>query len=782
LKVTQDAAWRRFVEAIDELGGVRLKTVRSGALLLGGRTRLTLFQTEAEGPRPHPRLQVDMPDAVDPDPGGRLFDPALDIEEALEAASIDPGEIGAYARRSVRGQRLARFFAEVRAQSDLPAAQVSAIEDLAYARKIEFEDEDTGTYHSFQHDKPFVHYLEKILETLPPEGTEAFVSLPTEQQASVQRQRDQARNHLDFVMRHKYANHGIDETDIEPTLGGLLIDRETRHIASERPESRDTLLPQYELLRIDPALQHERAGSWIFRSEAGLHLESGEAIDVPEDSVRRIPISSANLTFQRAPKDKRLRAGVRFDWDDSGHIQNGAISWVSWAGHCDIKAIMESLGIAFGSGEILREWRSDTGDESVWSRDLLLEMMASVLELGSVYRPFDGSSDRVRGKHEFGGARNDARPDRLQFTGLGQGKHFRWPLSGRQDAFRITDIEGLDPSAAFTRFTADVDALEMAENPNFIKVVEGDYNLIEVGDRTLTCTARVDSFDASGSPSHGTETVTIDLKSGTGRTFLGTHIQDHGEREIFRLYLDYDAPKIVAELWAWERGDEGFAEVPRPDDNVEIELAAPLSCTASRETRFDDPAIFQELLNTALRGGKNICADTDMQAPVWNGVVLSLEAKRTGFNAENRIEAWRVDTRARFGDASLSWLMRRREDGHPEAYCPIPPTGTGKAIDFLWRDLPDVGTKGRIGSDWVVNRSAVDRKIVSLRSDPSVPGGMYVYDDHLKNVYEQLYAAMSAYRWTITHANKRWGFTDEETWKAAVAELAKLRSELTFSP
>ncbi len=780
MKVVQDDAWRRFVGGLDELGGVRIKSVRANPLLLRGRTRLTLFQAEDEGPRPHPRLTVDMRDAVDPDPPEQLFDATLGLEEALEAAPIDPGEIGAYARRSVRGQRLARFFAEVRDRSDLPAAEITSFEDLAHAGLVEFEDENTGTYHSFQHDKPFVHYLMQILSTLPEEGAEAFVSLPTEQQESVRRQRLQARNHLDFIMRHKYANNGIDEANIEHTLGGLLIDRNTRHIASERPESQSSLIPQYELLRIAPDADHEHAGAWIYRSE-GLFLEGGEAVEVPEEALRRIPISAAELTFERAQEDPRRRPGVRFDWDDSGHIAQGPISWVSWAGHCDLKAIMEALGVVFLGGEILREYRSDTGSESTWNRDLLLEMMASVLELGSVYRPFDGSRDRVLGKHEFGGARNDARPDRLQFTGLEQGKHFRWPLSGRKDAFRITGISELDPRTAFARFQADVPALEMTENPHFKKVVEGDYNLIDVTGRVLTARTRVDSFDAAGNPSTTTDEIEIDLE-GSGKTFLGTHVQDHGEREIYRLHLDHDAPKIVAELWVWERGEDGFAAVARPDDNVEIELASPLTCTASRESKLDDPALFQALLQTALREGKNICADTDMLAPVWNGVVLSIRSKRTGINAETRVEAWKIEVRARFGQATLAWLVRRGENGEAMAYCALPPQGLTKAIDFLWRDLPDVGTKGKIGADWVVNRSAVDRKIVTLRPDPSVPGGLWVQDDHLKNVYEQLYAAMSEYRWTVVHANKRWGFTDEATWRSAIAELEKRREKLTFSP
>ena len=51
-------------------------------------------------------------------------------------------------------------------------------------------------------------------------------------------------------MRHKYANDGVTEVDIEKSIGGELIDRDRRHRVSERPESKDSLVPEFELLRI----------------------------------------------------------------------------------------------------------------------------------------------------------------------------------------------------------------------------------------------------------------------------------------------------------------------------------------------------------------------------------------------------------------------------------------------------------------------------------------------------------------------------------------------------
>src|SRR5690606_31662259 len=114
-----------------------------------------------------------------------------------------------YFRNSLRVQRITAFFAQVReavqgwpargalASHEERAARrvVRELEDEVYATTIQFDDNKTGTYHSYRQDNPFVHYLETMLESLPVEGTEAFALLPAEAQHSVRRQRDQARNH-----------------------------------------------------------------------------------------------------------------------------------------------------------------------------------------------------------------------------------------------------------------------------------------------------------------------------------------------------------------------------------------------------------------------------------------------------------------------------------------------------------------------------------------------------------------------------------------------------------
>lgn len=814
MKVVRDSAWSAFIDAADQddFGGVRIKHIRTQPLKPGGRTLLSLFASEAGG-RPHPRLQVQMPPWIDPDPPAGLFQPdpapygvvalraaitaALATHQArlaaedLNLANVHPNS-REYARNSVRTQRIAGFFAEVRAFAartglgDAGSYAIAELEDLTYATKVEFDDVSTGTYHSYLKDAPFVHYLEAILAGLPPEGTQALASLPASEANAVALQRDQARNHLDYLMRHKYAYSGITESDIERSLGGLMIDRDTRMIVSETPETTESLTPGYELLRVEPDGDHPHAGAWVYRSSAGVHLQTGKLITIDEAQLRRIPVARHKLSFQRAIDDPRLRASMRLDWDGSGAVSDQPIGWVSWAGHCDAKAVMEQLGVTLDDAATLSEYRSDTQDTTEWTTKLLVEALASVLELGSIYQRFDGSGLLERGIVKLGGARNNSRPDQLQLMGIG-GEQVRWPVSGREDSFVVTGVSvkgaPLDLDTVFFEYLADTDKLELRDNPRFIGVSGGDFNLINIdGARLEVALETVSISPSTGYPVHGYSNTTIDLSPhpDADRYFMGTHLHDAAAREIYRVYLDREHNQFVAELDRYEKQGLKWVAVPQPDQTIAIPLADPLECTLSREVSYDDPRLFQALLEIALRTGQNIIADTDMNAPVWNGVVLSLDCERTGINRNNKIEAWKVDVTARFGDATIEYLVERGDDGTPTRYCPAPRTGDRKAVDFMYQEFPDIGTKGKIGADWVVNKTMVERGIVGSRVSPTSPGGRFIEDQHIKNVYELLFCAMAGYPYTIVHGNKRWGFEDQAAHAAAVAKLEALRAKLTF--
>ncbi len=74
----------------------------------------------------------------------------------------------------------------------------------------------------------------------------------------------------------------------------------------------------------------------------------------------------------------------------------------------------------------------------------------------------------------------------------------------------------------------------------------------------------------------------------------------------------------------------------------------------------------------------------------------------------------------------------------------------------------------------------LQRDVVTTRHDPSVPGEIYVEDEYIKSLYELIFCGLGGYPFTIVHQNKRYGFTDEAAWKAAIAHLEQLREALEF--
>jgi hypothetical protein len=804
--VHRDEAWKAFDEAMENIeAAVRLKQIRDRPIVRG-RATVTLFERAPDDERPHPRLRMTFTEVTDPSPpplpepehwpdveGFRTWLSNALTELRQQGVPEQPAaESPRYFHNALRSGRITALLEHARAavekREDWSVAErdgakyaIAELGALAHAGDIRFDDEDTGTYHSFQHDQPFVHVIELLRASLPEQKSAAFTLLPPEQQHAIRRQHTQLTNHLDFLMRRKYALHGIVEADIERSLGGFLIDRKTRQIASEDPATRGSLRPRHQLLRISHASEHAHAGAWVMRTGSGLALRDGTPVEVSERELIEVRIPPARLSFERAPDHPLLRAGVRFDWQEDGWIDQQPLPWIDWAGHCDVKAVLEAIGLTMLEQPSVHEYRSDTGQVTELSRDLLLELLAAVTELGSVYERLNGTGEIVRGIQRFGGARNDSLPDRLQFDGVGRGQHFRWPTSRQSADLQVTSIEEngkkLDLERAFVRCVADLSGLDFEPNPRYLETVEGDYNIIAATGMVLTAKVRLSKFDARGQLLHEDRSIEIDLRpEATGRTLLGTELVDAETRELYRVYLDRAQPAVVSELWHWDPATR--KEVYDPDYDIVEPLASPLSVTLSREMKIDDPSTFAALIELALQRGQNICADTSFESPVWNGMVTRMQVERLAVNLAARVERWRVRVTARFGNATLEFMVRRASDGTPMEYCPIP-RADKPTPDFLWQDLPDIASKGLEQDAWVVNQAMRERGIVRVRSEPGKQGGWYVQDDHVKNTYELLYTALAGYRHTIVHQNKRYVFEDEGAWLAARARLEGLRAKLT---
>ena len=805
MPVRYEEDWEAFDEAMEGMAGAVALTQVRAETIVRGRATLRLFEPLGPDAGSRPHLRLNFTELDDPEPP-RLPTPpdwadAGELRVWLASALVDPrlspdpsqapGESPRYWRNAIRGMRVTALLDRTRAAIDARVGWSEAERDaahyavtelgaLAFTGWIAFDDDDTGTYHSFLHDQPFVHVLEALLASLPEPDSEALALVPEPEREAIERQRRQLRNHLDFLMRHKYAYTGIVETDIERSLGGRLIDRESRQVVSEDPATRDSLQPRHQLLRVDPASEDPLAGEWLVATAGGYALADGTEVEVDPGSVEATPVRASQLTFERAPNDPRLRRGVRFDWNGDGLVEALPLPWIAWAGHCDVKAVLEALGLALHGQPSVHEYRSDTGEITELDRKLLLELLTGVVELGSVYLRLDGGGTVVRGQHGFGGSRNDSLPDRLQFDGAGPDQYFRWPIERDREGMQVTrlidDGEPLDPDAALARYHPDLDAIDFAPNPRYLGTVDGDYNLIDATEMVVEAEVRVSRFDAQGNLVHGSNRIRLDLgPDARGRTLLGTQLRDPGARELYRVYLDHEQPAILAELWRWDRASG--AEQRDPSGDLSLALAAPLATTLSREQRLDDPTGFTELIDLAVRRGQNICADTDDQAPVWNGVVTAMRVERIAVNPAARVERWQIGFEARFGRATLDQLLRRGPDGSVLEACPVA-GGYTRSPDFVWQDLPEVAPTLIADGRALVNQAMVERGLIDLRWDPAAADGWTVADEHLSHCFELLYAALAGYRWTIVHQNRRWAFTDEAAWDAARAELDQLRAAL----
>lgn len=821
VKVVDDESYKRFLQApaASWWGGVRVDAVCHKPLEVGGRCVLRLF-ADVEG-RSHPRLRLKPLAIKDPLPRKPLFSPttlastAAEFRRQVSAALasnrplLDGDDLSApdprpgrhYRRNSVSTQRKNLFFREVRSQlkrceragsletGELATASsaIKELEDQAYSGEMLFDDDNIGTNYDYKDDHPFVHYLEQLLSTLPRPGTEAHAILRTEARASVDRHRIQAQNHLDYLVRFKYAHDGVRESDIERSAGVMLIDRNTRRVVSHTAwDAESNGLPSYYLLRISRSAA-EHAGAWIYEDGETYRLQDGSAVKVDPGDLRKTPVAANQLALRRAPGDQRLRAGIHLDWDRNGYITDDPLPWVEWAGHCDVQAVMEQTGLTFSDAAEVQEYRSDIDRVVVHSRTALREMVASVVHHGSAYHRTD-SGERVNLVHrKQAGFRSWGRSDVLEFEGADAGRKVSWPGEVRKGGFLIRGLQGeqgkLEPESAFLRHLADPAGLEILPNPRYLKSRLEIFNYIDPVGLELDVCIVVDTYDPrSGYYKRKEQSTVVDLRRRPQhrRCLLGTRLWKSARREIFHYYLDRSDESIVAELYRHLRREGRWQAVLVPEYTRRTRLKRPLSATLRREVMRDDPMSYYPLIKRALRHGEPINADTDMGQVVWNGLVTRLDAKKLRSSPKTGVEQWQVEVDARHGKATIDLLLRRGANGEVTQACPVQgPHGWRNCPDFFWQHYPDVGTLVQQDKALLVNLSMLGTGVISHTSGNNSDGDQ-VFDDHIRQVHEVLYCAQAPYPWTILHDNRRYGYREKEAWMEARTRLARLRASVRF--
>ena len=825
VKVVLDENYQRFEQAPNRRwwAGTPVDEVRDTPLELGGRTRLRLFSPQ--GGQSRPRLQVEalpvtdtqLPGLLDalpsqiPASATELRDlvadalgslaPLLDAQDLAPGSEEQPRSGQRHRQNTVAALRKRRLFGRARELLDdcgqsggWSAAELTAgaralteLEWQAYCGEMLLEDQDMGTYYAYTEDKAFVHYLELLLEALPRPGGEAWAVLPRDQRQAVERQRAQVTNHLDYLMRRRYAHDGVIEADIERSLGALMVQRSTHRVVSHDDWAMgEEQVPGFELLQVDPHSGGPHAGAWIHRASDDLRLFDGTVITVDPRHVQATPLEAGQITFLRAPGDARLRPEMHFDWDSNGYITDEPLPWIKWAGFCDVQALMELLGLTLMNSGGVTEYRSDTGQTITYSPELLREMMASVLELGSDYQRVD-TGERVRLKERVkGGIRADDRHDRLDFLEPDGRQIVYWPLEGLREDFEVIGMEEpdgqtLDPVAGFHQYMPGEQRLEMLPNPRFQRRAGGNNHYIDAVGLLLKVNVRVDVFDdETGYFRREKQQTLVDLRDEPLQTrcFLGTRLWSSARREVFRYYLDRTDETMVAELDRYELRDGRWQARTLPEHAKRRQLIKPLTCSLMREVLRDNPTFFYPLLEAALRRGEGIIVDSAMGGEVWNGVVTRIDARMTESDPQTRVERWQVFLEARHGKNTMDFLLRRAEDGTVKDACPAPgPDGWGDYPDFLWQYQPDVAPVVQHQGNTLVNLSMYGHGIITV--DPS-SSEVKVLDDHVGNVHEILHCALAPCPWIIVHQNRRYGFIDRKSWKRVVEKLAALRLRLSF--
>ncbi len=669
-------------------------------------------------------------------------------DRATLMAKLPEADRSNYTYLNVTGRRLEQFFNEV--QRELPRTSLVGTEaknarmalnhayrDAFRGRTAEFDRADTGTYWSYGHDAAFVHVFEKMLASLPANDPK----------------RVPLQNQIDFIFAHKHVPNGkVSEENIEESLELLAIEKKTRDVVSMTPESDNSNSVAYETLK-SGARPAYRDGTQYFWQGTRTELSANEV-----SALVRTPTS--NLTFRRATTGEQTRDGFRFDWDGNRMINTREID-ASWWGHCDTKALIETLLADMAKSRGVTEFRSDTKNNTEFSRDMQLEALAALLNMDDRY----SSAGNVRsfGSTNFAGGRNDDRPTTMQLT-TDRGQSLQLPI--RLELLSEKDAPGklLDVAKAFNPKIAD------AQNQSFTDNVDVRVDPNDPDTTTMTATGKkiggtTDgyTFDDRGRPVEAKTHFEIDPSASAGaKVLIGTELTDVAGRKLERIYYDpaSKAVSLVPTSFVEQGGkfvaQEGTARALGKLNGVELgqELKA-----------GDDVQGKLAMLEEAVRTGKKIATDSDTGMQVWNGEVHAIKKTLEWRSADGKWEREGVTIDATFGSNKVgSFLHKLDDEGRIVQTMEI-----NAAVDFYWSDNPRIAPLISERGNWWVNKGMQERGILDVGAGKLASLG--AIQDLMDLVYLGLSAKTPAKLFTIVHEGKRYVYENEAAWKLDVDKL-----------
>jgi hypothetical protein len=674
------------------------------------------------------------------------------------------GEDTHFAYNNVTGRRVEKFFDEAQnliSRTGLRGAEATAARkalnlahnDAYRGRDIKFDRADTSSYWSYSNDAPFVHVYEKMLDALPPGDA----------------RRESIQNQIDYIFTHKYTiRGGVQEEDAEKSLGLVAIDKKSRNTVSIAPNTLNSTLPSYETIQIKPNAGGPHAGKHVlWDNKTDKYYFEGTRQEVPAElhsKFDRRPVDK--VVFRRAQEGEQLREGFNFDWNSNRMINQDKID-TSWWGHCDIQALMETIHTDMKNTGNVNEYRADSGKTTEYKRADLLEAMSSTLNMGSEYiDPRSGQTLRL-GQTQFGGARNDERPDNIHLNVGGRYQSFNVRINNMSEPNK-PDTR-VDMNKSFSEYQITEDGRGFKKNEEFMQKNNGDVHIIDGAGRKIEARNEYYTVNANGQWVENKDAITIDPEKDE-KMLLGTSIRSIENRSLTRHYYNPKTQELSSAEVSFKRGENGKYEAV--ESNMRS-MGVARGMLLGREMQSgDDPEGKASLTDGAIRTGNSIATDSSKGSQVWNGVVYGLREDVAWRSDDGKFEKIEIRADSRYGSNLVGSKINELDN-------------TGKIVrtheidapvDFYWRDIPRVSPVIAENGKWYVNKAMYERGLIDSNNIKTSLDGMRDLNDLL---YLGLNSKDSKPVYTIVHEGKRLVYNDETTWKA---DIAKLEASPTAKP
>ena len=665
-----------------------------------------------------------------------------------------------YAYLNITGRRTEQFYGEVTAligRSGLPAAEQSkarvevnaAFRDAFRGRTAEFDRSDTGTYWSYGHDEAFVHVFEKMLGALP-EGDA---------------KRPFLQNQIDFIFTNKYVPNGkVNENDAEHSMGLVAIDKASRKVISMTEGSEHAVRVSYERLELPASAGGANAGRAVYRDGSQFFFEGTrtELSAAEAGKLKRTPVSHDDVVFRRKGNSEQLRQNFRFDWDGNGMLNTKDID-TGWWGHCDIKALMETiLADMKGSGGVA-EFRADTGSVTEFSRAMQLEGLAALLNFDDVYNQASGAGRVQFGQTNFAGARFDNRPTVMKLKTTGSTLNLPIRLSSVSE--KGDSNKAVDVNAIFASKIADAKSESFTENKDLLRIDQGDMHVVDGAGRKVEGTTDGYSFDSRGWPVESKTVFEIDFNATSGEKILiGSQLTDINSRSLDRYYFDPATKMVEKVATTFEQKAGATTYEPKEGRRSNVGTLRGLELSKEMESG-DDVKNKLKMLEDAVRTGGKIATDSDARDQVWNGEVHAVRFKTDWRSPDGLWERVTVNVDATFGTGKVGSFLHKLDDKGGI----VDSMELKAAVDFYWSDNPRIAPLISERGNWYVNESMKNRGVVDIGAGRSASLGML--QDLNDLIFLGLKAKDNKKLFTIVNDGKRYVYEDKAAWDKDVAAI-----------